>query len=1134
MKKETPAKGNHPLALHNLWLKMKITTILLFLACFCLQANNSFSQNATVNLEMNDASLTDIFKEIENQTEYRFFYNNNILNNTRKLRINIKGQKLSDLLNQIFKDSDITYSMVDRYIVITTREDETEANAPIPAQLVKKTIAGVVTDPNGDSIIGANVVEKGTTNGTITDIDGQFTLSVSPGSVLQITYIGFKTVEVTVGEQSLLRIEMVEDSEVLSEVVVTALGIKREEKALGYAVQKVSSESLTMAKGFDITSSLTGKIAGLNIQNSTEFNEKAEILLRGEKPLLIIDGVPYDNMSLNELAADDILSIDVLKGATASALYGSRGGTGALMVTTKRGEEEGLKVSINSNTMFFTGYLAFPEVQHGYSAGTGGRYNNNAVWGNKLDIGRTEVMWDPYTYEFREQELVSKGKDNFKNFLQFSWLTNNNISVSQKGKYGSIRASLTHGYNRGQYPNQDLNKLTFFLGGDMTYGKFKLDASASYNKRKVSNEGGAGYSSSYIYDLVIWGGTEYDVRDYRNYWIAGKEHVQQNWYDDSWYDNPYFKANEVITGYDTDVFNASANLTYEFTPWLKAMGRAGIDVSTKKNIWRNALSANYGWDKRGYYAQARDNNLSTNADAILMADKTFVEKFNVNFLAGTSIYYSNYDYLSNATKGGLSTPGFYSLYSSMDPALDMTAKYEQKRVNSLYGKLSLSWASTYFLDVTGRNDWSSTLRPDERSYFYPSISGSIVLSEIFRLPEWWDFLKVRGSWTTSKKDADIYYNNNLYNIKISQWGDLNTAEYPTSLISRSILPRKTETWEVGLGSNMLNNRLHFDFAYYHKMESDFIINGTASPTTGFTSIQTNSKEKRLRQGIEVIIGGTPIKTRDFSWDILTNWGHDRYTYAAIDPEFSTKSPWVKKGERYDWIDIYDWDRDPQGNIIHNGGMPIKQTFKSKVAHLSPDLVWGITNTFKYKDFTLMFTIDGRVGGNSYSRTHQMLWNSGAHVDSDNKYRYEEVVNGNLTYIGQGVKVISGSVSRDPDGNILEDTRVYAPNDEVVSYEAYITRYHGATSNPSRQNVLDETFFKLRNLSITYDLPSSLCKKMGMTNASVGLTGQNLLLWAKDYKYADPDKGGSSGDSYGYESLNSPSQRYMGVNIKIGF
>ena len=302
--------------------------------------------------------------------------------------------------------------------------------------------------------------------------------------------------------------------------------------------------------------------------------------------------------------------------------------------------------------------------------------------------------------------------------------------------------------------------------------------------------------------------------------------------------------------------------------------------------------------------------------------------------------------------------------------------------------------------------------------------------------------------------------------------------------------------------------------------------------TGYDAIQTNFKETRLRSGFEITIGGTPVKTKDFSWDILTNWAHDKYTYQTIDPEYSTKKPWVAKGETWDWFAIYDWERDPQGNIVHNGaGLPIRQDFKTKVGKLTPDLVWGITNTFKYKNITLSCTIDGRVGGISFSRTHQMLMNSGAGKDTDTKWRYDEVVNGKLSYIGQGVKVISGSVTYDPDGNVIKDDRVFAPNDIVVSYEAYTSKYHDSTNNPSAQNVLDETFFKLRDLSITYDLPKSWCNTLKLNSASIGVTGQNLFLWAKDYKYADPDKGG---DDYGYENLNSPSQRYIGFNIKANF
>ena len=1068
--------------------------------------------HAQITVKMKDKPASEVVKQIEKVSKYRFFYKKGLPGMNTPITVETNDQSIEVVLGQIVQQIPVAYAIKGETQVVLTEPELQNTNTNLT-----KFVKGTVTDANGEPIIGANIMEKGTINGTITDMDGNFSLTVKEGAILVVSYVGYITQDLPVKNRATLVIHLKENSQALGEVVVTALGIKREEKALGYSVQKMSGDDMPMAKSVDITTSLTGKIAGLNIQNNTEFDQDATISLRGSTPLLIVDGIPYANLSINEIAADDIESVDVLKGATASALYGARGSSGAIMITTKKGsDKEGLNININSNTMFFSGYLAFPETQHSYSAGTGGKYNNNSVWGDKLDIGRTAVQWDPKTYEYREMELTSKGKDNFKNFLQFSMVTNNNVSVTQKGKYGSFRASATQVYNKGEYPNQKLNKMTFSVGGEMKWQKFSMDATAAYNKRVSSNTVGSGYSSSYIYNMVIWGGTEYDIRDYRDYWVKGKENEMQNWYDKSWYDNPWFKAYEQITSYDTDVFNTSINTSYEITPWLKAMARAGADVYNKREESRNAISANGAWDKKGYYSINKDTKFSVNADAMLMADKTW-GKFNLNGMFGGNIFYLHNDDMLSKTQGGLSIPGYYSLNSSSDP-VSATSGLKQKRVNSLYGKASVSWNSTYYLDITGRNDWSSTLRSDERSYFYPSVAGSVILSEILPLPSWWNFLKVRGSWTTTKQDAEIYANNNVYGITTNVWDGLSTASYPETLIGGIVLPQKSETWEAGLAQTFFQKRLNIDFAYYHKLESDFIINGGVSESTGYKSIQT--KEQRLRSGVELVVGGTPIQTKDFNWHILTNWSHDKYTYHKLDPDYSTKRPWIKEGADWDWIAINDWERDPDGNIVHNGGIPVRQTFQKKVGKYVPDLVWGITNTFTYKNWSLSFTFDGRVGGTSYSKTHQMLWNSGTHVDSDNQYRYDEVVDGKISYVGEGVKVVSGAVRRDPDGNVLEDTRVFAPNDVV--------KYHDSHASPSWQNMLSQTFFKLRNLSLTYQIPYAVCHKVGMKNAAVSFTGQNLLLWAKDFKYADPEKGGEK------EELNSPSQRYMGFNIKVDF
>lgn len=575
-------------------LCMRLTAIMLFVCIGLAYASDSYSQSTTLTLNVNNKTVQEVLDEIEKQSEFRFFYNNKQVNTNRVVSIQSKKKDVFNILEQLFNGTDISYKVLDKSIILSPKEMLISA----VAQQSIKTISGTITDSNGEPIIGANVLEKGSTNGTITDINGKFSLSVPDKSTLIISYIGYVSKAIIVGNQTVFNIQLAEDTQNLNEVVVTALGIKREEKALGYAVQKVSGENFSTIKPVDVATSLTGKVAGLNIQNNPEFNSTPTVSLRGSTPLLVIDGVPYGNVSLKDIAADDIESIDVLKGATASALYGARGGAGAIMVTTKKGTKDGLNVTVNTSTMFNAGYLKKPEVQTSYSSGSGGKYyTGDYVWGDKLDIGRTAVQYDPYTHEWKEMPLVSKGKNNLKNFQNLSLVTNNNISVSQKGKYGSVRTSLTHVFNKGQYPNERLNKITYSVSGDMKWKDFSFDGGLTYNKRFYPNDMGAGYGGSgFLYNLLVWSGSEYDIRDYKNYWVKPNE--QQNWMDDTWYDNPYFIANEITRSSDYDIINGYLSATYDFTPWLKFSLRSGLDsYSEKKNGKIRSVHPEVGTEK---------------------------------------------------------------------------------------------------------------------------------------------------------------------------------------------------------------------------------------------------------------------------------------------------------------------------------------------------------------------------------------------------------------------------------------------------------------------------------------------------------------------------------------------------------
>ena len=1098
--------------LHKSIKNAKILALSSMLVC----AGETFAQQQVINFSHKQLTLKELFKHIEKQSNFSVGYNHSKVSKVINKKINVSSGKMQDVLSTALKEVGMTYTLDGNHIIIVPAKENSGQKGE------KKRIKGRILDVKGEPVIGATVMEEGTTNGTITDIDGNFDFQAHEGGVLEISFVGFKSQRLVAKSNKQLSVVLKEDAEVLDQVVVTALGIKREEKALGYAVQKVGGDNLQTVKPVDIATSLTGKVAGLNVRNSTEFNDAPSIKLRGESPLIVIDGVPYGNISLRDIAADDIESIDVLKGATASALYGSRAGSGAVMITTRKGNKEGLNISVNSSTMFNAGYLVLPEVQTSYSTGMGGKYTAaDYVWGDKMDIGRTAVQYDPKTHEWREMPLVSKGKNNYKNFLENSFVTNNNISISQKGKYGSFRTSLSHVYNKGQYPNQKLNKITYSIGGEMKWGKLSLEGGAIYNKRFYPNDRGAGYGSGgYIYNMLIWSGTDFDVRDYKDYWI--KKDQVQNWMNNDWYDNPYFLANEWTSSNDYDKINAYASGKYDVLPWLNVMFRTGIDAYADRRKSKTPISKR-GY-KKGAFSISKDTGFSLNSDFVLSAKHSF-GKLDVDGMLGGAIYYYFDDGMNSSTRNGLSIPGYYSLKSSVDP-VSASSWIRQRQLNSVYGKLSLSWDGTFFVDVTGRNDWSSTLEKDVQSYFYPSVSGSIVLSQLLDLPDWLSFWKIRGSWTVTKGIPDIYEINQTYSISTNVWNGMNTASYPSAMRSKTLLPSTSRSYEIGTAFNLLNNRLRFDVAYYNKLNYNLTRYATVSNASGFSSTLVNYDEEQERRGWEVSATASLIDTKDWKWDMNVNWARDRYYYHQVDPLYSTQKPWVAAGERWDWYGVYDWERDPQGNIIHKNGLPVKSDYQSVIGYEYPDWIWGVNSTLKYKNWSLYVAFDGRVGGMAKSWTEQAMWNSGVHPDSDNKWRYDEVVNGKNSYIGNGVKVVSGTVEYDTNGKIIKDDRVFAPNDIPVSYENYIRTYYPNAYSTVSNTVYDCTFLKMRELSVTYDVPKSFCEKLKLNNASLSLVGQNLFIWMKEFKYSDPDV-----DS---DNLNSPSNRYIGFNVKLNF
>ncbi|RZL61984.1 MAG: SusC/RagA family TonB-linked outer membrane protein, partial [Pedobacter sp.] len=546
--------------------------MVLFNYAFAKPGGNGAQNLAEVkcSIKMNNQSLEQVFDQIHKQTKYSFVCvdRNGFLQ--KQISLNETNSNLEQVLNKIASAVPFTYSTLSNKIILKPLEK-------LAAVQVPRIIKGHVTDMDNMSIPGVSVLIKGTNTGTVTNQEGDFSIKADDGAVLVFKSIGYQVKEVSVGEASAYQIQLMEDSKALSEVVVTALGIKKERAKLGYVVQEVQGENLVKAREPNIINSLTGRVAGLNITNSTDLFQDPGISLRGRKPLVVIDGIPDQSADLYRVNADDVESVTVLKGANASALYGSIGQNGAIMITTKRGKGKDLSIDVNSSTQIQPSFIRIPEVQTEYGAGFKGKYTyvdgsgggpegSGWIWGPKLDqpdpstaSGFFETPQfnsprNPVTGQLVPLPFLSRGKNNVKDFFQTGLITSNNISITQSGEKGAFRASASHIYQKGIVPNTDLNNTSFNVSGNYKLSDaFTLDARLNYNRQYTKNFPETGYGpTNYLYNLILWTGADVSVEDLRDYWVPGKEGNQQRNYNTSYYNNPYFQAYEYLRGYDKD------------------------------------------------------------------------------------------------------------------------------------------------------------------------------------------------------------------------------------------------------------------------------------------------------------------------------------------------------------------------------------------------------------------------------------------------------------------------------------------------------------------------------------------------------------------------------------------------------
>lgn len=1031
------------------------------------------------------------------------------------------------------------------------------AESTSPSEQANQTeIRGRVLDQSGLPVIGAAVFVSGSMTGTTTDADGTFSLRCPAGATLLVSSLGYREKTALAVAGQVMEIILEEDSELLDATVVTALGIKREEKALGYAVQKVDGSAVQKVGTLDVGTALAGKVSGMLVRTSSDFNSQPSVLIRGEAPLLVVDGVAYANKTLSDIASEDIASISVLKGATASALYGYRGANGALIVTTKNGSEggTGITVDASTNTMFTAGYLAIPEKQTTYGRGTSNIYDKNATnaWGTVMD-GTVRNQWDPVAMEYRDYEYLPVGKDNFKNFLETGYITNNNVNVAFKTRELALRSSLNWTGNKSRYPNHRVDKFSYTLGGEVNLDRFHFASNITYSKRFSPNSGLNGYTGyDPMYNLLLWSSADFNIMDYKdNYWMVPGE--VQNYTLRSGHDSVWFDMYEKINEKSRDLFNADFSTSYDIAPWLKATLRAGLDFFVDSGKMKISKGANVGtgnngipgggtWlgaNKTGAYATGRNQGWSLNTDFLLSGNQSFLGEFEADYLLGGTVYYDTANQLYGQTNGGISVPGFFSLNASVNSPSVKETMLREMQVNSVFGRLALSWRKMLFVEATARNDWSSTLAgpgidKSSMSYFYPSVSGSFVISEL--LPEqtrtWLDLLKLRGSWTVSKTPPAVYSINQAFSTSANVWNTLSGATAPHTLEASNLSPSAARTYEAGLQAIFFKNRLSLDVSYYDKEMYNELKNGPVTPASGVNAQKINSLERIARRGWEISLGGTPVLTRDWEWNVAANWSTYKRVYTALDETYSSKKPWVQVGNRVDAYVIKEWLRVPEtGELITNNGRLVKSNYDSVVGYADPHGMWGLSTTLRWKNLSLYAALDGVIGGLGYSMTEIYLWRSGNHPDSVTPERALDVATpGSKNFLLGGVKVIGGEVTYDTDGNITSDTRKYAPNDIYTTYKDYVLDSHanlawgGAATEP---DVYSLSYFKLREISLTYQFPKKAFDNVRfLKGASVSAVGQNVLLFAKDFRFSDPDGG--------TEDLADPAVRYLGFNVKLTF
>lgn len=1024
-----------------------------------------------------------------------------------------------------------------------------------------KKITGKVVDSAGEPIVGASVLVKEAGTGSVSDLDGKFTVEAAQGYTLMISFVGYRTTEIKVTNESFYLVTLSDDAQALNEVVVTAMGIKKDRKSLGYAVEDIDSEELMRNKSVNPINSLAGKIAGVNItQGGGAAGSGSQIILRGgtslerdNQPLFVVDGVIYDNSTnilgnsafdgststastnanrVMDINPEDIENMSVLKGPAAAALYGSKAAAGVVIITTKKGKEGA--VEVNFSTKYTTQWATnLPKTQRKY--GRGFVEDQYDAAGNY-----TGTTYNDFSYN-SWGEPIAEGVPTYNNIDDFfkqggAWDTN--LSVAGGTKNSNFYLSGSYYNQDGIIPTTGYEKATFRFNGEQKWKMFTFGANVAYSQantdKTLTSAGLYGSSGSGTMEGVYRWSPVDDMTHYMN-----EDGTRYRMFGDRLdvteeRDNPYWILNKNKLQDNTERFTGSFSVKADITDWWWISYRMGIDSYTTDDSKVIAAGGVYKLDwQKGMYSENsyRYKYLSTNL--MTNFNKSFGD-FNFNLMLGTSTddtrTWSNYRMAWN-----FEVPGFYSFDNATNENRDFSSSRTQKRLVGVFGEFRADWKNTLFLTVSGRNDWSSTLPIENRSYFYPSVSGSFVFTELLPKSDWLSFGKVRASWARVGKDTSPYALETALWPSQSFLGGLTGVSNYWQAGNAALKPEITESTEIGLEMRFFNNRLRFDYAFYTNNSYNQIMSPRLSNATGYILRSVNAGDV-YNKGMELSIGGTPIQTKDWTWETTVNLSGNRGTVKNLmegveilyvtDVQVGNAKAASFPDGNFMAISGSEWKRDDQGRVVlDKNGLPTKGTNANlEIGNREPTFSGGWNNTLSYKGWSLNMLWEFRVGGHVYNGTEYAMTLAGVSELSANRERIEvSGVNTNGEYVT----------------NVFEADKTYMYNGKETSGKTIIANYYQDIYPNETANFMTKVnALRLRTLSLSYNLPKSwLLKTNVIKRAMITATANNILLFTNyngDPEVAAAGSGAVGSSSVGIDYCGVPATASFSFGINLTF